>query len=60
MIGVKTMKVRMFDGVVCTLFDVRHMPNLRRSLISVALQENDPITTIYLRHSQDGGCNKEF
>lgn len=38
MIGIGTIKIMMFDSVVrilCTLCDVRHVPNLRRSLISV-------------------------
>lgn len=29
-----TIKIKMFDGVVIKLNDVRHVPNLKRSLIS--------------------------
>ncbi|KAG8488750.1 hypothetical protein CXB51_016632 [Gossypium anomalum] len=32
-VGVGTIKVRMFDGVVRTLSDVRHVPGLKRNLI---------------------------
>ncbi|KAG8478350.1 hypothetical protein CXB51_028073 [Gossypium anomalum] len=33
--GVETIKVKMFDGVVRTLSDVRHVPELKRNLISL-------------------------
>ena len=33
-IGIGIMKVKMFDGVVRALVNVRHVPQLRRSLIS--------------------------
>ena len=33
--GIGTVKVKMFDGVVRTLVKVRHVPQLRRSLISL-------------------------
>ena len=35
MIGIGTVKIRMFDGVVRTLCDVRHVRDLRRNLISI-------------------------
>ena len=35
MIGVGSVMIRMFDGVIRTITDVRHVPDLRRSLISV-------------------------
>ncbi|KAG8496528.1 hypothetical protein CXB51_007650 [Gossypium anomalum] len=35
-IGVGTIKVKMFDGVVRTLNDVRHIPELKRNLISLS------------------------
>ena len=35
MVGVGSVNVRMFDGVIRTITDVRHVPDLRRSLISV-------------------------
>ncbi|KAG8492943.1 hypothetical protein CXB51_010218 [Gossypium anomalum] len=34
--GVGTIKVKMFDGVVRTLNDVRHVPELKRNLISLS------------------------
>ncbi|KAG8480600.1 hypothetical protein CXB51_024784 [Gossypium anomalum] len=34
--GVGTIKVKMFDGVVRTLSDVRHVPELKRNLISLS------------------------
>ncbi|KAG8485911.1 hypothetical protein CXB51_020221 [Gossypium anomalum] len=34
--GVTTIKVKMFDGVVKTLSDVRHVPKLKRNLISLS------------------------
>ncbi|KAG8489499.1 hypothetical protein CXB51_017516 [Gossypium anomalum] len=34
--GVRTIKVRMFDGVVRTLSNVRHVPGLKRNLISLS------------------------
>ncbi|KAG8483097.1 hypothetical protein CXB51_022015 [Gossypium anomalum] len=34
--GVGTIKVKMFDGVVRTLSDVRHVPKLKRNLISLS------------------------
>ncbi|KAG8482631.1 hypothetical protein CXB51_024131 [Gossypium anomalum] len=35
-IGVGTIKVKMFDGVVRTLSDIRHVPELKRNLISLS------------------------
>ncbi|KAG8471994.1 hypothetical protein CXB51_036525 [Gossypium anomalum] len=34
-VGVGTIKVKMFDGVVRTLSDMRHVPELKRNLISL-------------------------
>ena len=34
--GVGTIKVKMFDGVVRTLSDVRHVLELKRNLISLS------------------------
>ncbi|KAG8480910.1 hypothetical protein CXB51_025469 [Gossypium anomalum] len=34
--GVGTIKVKMFDGVVRTLSDIRHVPELKRNLISLS------------------------
>lgn len=33
-IGIGTIKIRMFDGIMRTLGDVRHVPELRKNLIS--------------------------
>ena len=33
--GIGTVRIRMFDGVVRTLGDVRHVPDLKRNLISL-------------------------
>ncbi|KAG8491575.1 hypothetical protein CXB51_014846 [Gossypium anomalum] len=35
-VGVGTIKVKMFDGVVRTLSDVRHVPELKRNLVSLS------------------------
>jgi len=35
MMGVGSVMIRMFDGVIRTITDVRHVPDLRRRLISV-------------------------
>ena len=34
--GIGTVRIRMFDGVVRTLDDVRHVPDLKRNLISLS------------------------
>ena len=34
--GIGTIRIKMFDGVVRTLGDVRHVPNLKRNLISLS------------------------
>jgi hypothetical protein len=33
--GVGTVKIKMFDGIVRTLTDVRHVPDLKKNLISL-------------------------
>jgi Integrase core domain. len=33
--GIGTVQIKMFDGCIRTLLDVRHIPNLKRSLISL-------------------------
>lgn len=38
-IGIDITKVRMFDGDVRTLSNVKHIPNLRRRLISLGALE---------------------
>ena len=34
-VGIGNIKIKMFDGVVTTLCDVRHVPDLRKNLISL-------------------------
>ena len=34
-IGIENIKIKMFDAVVRTLCDVRHVPDLRKNLISL-------------------------
>jgi hypothetical protein len=34
-IGIKTIKIKMFDGVVRTLGEVRHVPDVKKNLISL-------------------------
>ena len=39
-IGIGTMKIKMFDGVVRVLSNVRHVPNLRKNLISLGVLDD--------------------
>ena len=39
-IGIDTIKVRIFDGVVRTLSNVKYVPKLRKSLISLRALDN--------------------
>ena len=39
-IGIDTIKVRIFDGVVRTLSNVKYVPKLRKSLISLRVLDN--------------------
>ena len=34
--GIRTIRIRMFDGVVRTLSDIKHVPNLKRNFISLS------------------------
>ena len=34
--GIGTVRIRMFDGVVRTLGDIRHVPDLKKNLISLS------------------------
>ena len=34
-VGIGNIRIKMFDGVVRTLCDVRHVPDLRKNLISL-------------------------
>ena len=33
--GIRIVHIKMFDGVVCTIGDIRHVPDLKRNLISL-------------------------
>ena len=39
-VGIGNIRVKMFNGVFRTLCDVRHVPNLRKNLISLELEDN--------------------
>ena len=39
-IGIGTVKIKMFDGVVRVLNNVRHVPNLRKNLISLGVLDD--------------------
>jgi hypothetical protein len=39
-IGIGTVKIKMFDGVVRVFGDVRHIPNLRKNLISLGVLDD--------------------
>lgn len=43
-IGIGTIKIKMFDGVVRTLRDVRHVPALKKNLISLGMLESKGCT----------------
>ena len=51
--GIWTIHIRMFDGVVCTLSDVRHVPDLKRNLISLSIL--DPKA---YKYTSEGGVLK--
>ena len=34
-VGVGSIQIKMFDGMVRTLFDVKHVPGLKKNLISL-------------------------
>ena len=36
-VGIGNIRIKMFDGVVRMLFDVSHVPNLRKNLISLGI-----------------------
>ncbi|KAG8478589.1 hypothetical protein CXB51_028432 [Gossypium anomalum] len=52
-IGVGTIKVKMFDGVVRTLSDVLHVPELKRNLISLSTLDSKGY-----RHTAESGVLK--
>ncbi|XP_072071805.1 uncharacterized mitochondrial protein AtMg00300-like [Arachis hypogaea] len=40
-VGLGTIRIKMHDGIVRTLKDVRHIPDLRKNLISIGLLEKN-------------------
>ena len=52
-IGIGTVKIKMFDGVVTVLSNVRHVPNLRRNLISLGVLDD-----LGFSYSSNGGIMK--
>ena len=36
-VGIGIVQIKMFDGVVRTLFNVRHVPHLKRNIISLSI-----------------------
>jgi len=45
-VDVGSVKVRMFDGVIHTITEVKHKPDLRRSLISVGAMSGIGLKTV--------------
>lgn len=41
MIGVESLRIRMYNGMDKVLEDVRHVPELKRNLISLGTLDND-------------------
>ena len=51
--GTGTIRIRMFDGVVHTLGDVKHVPNLKRNLISLST-----LNAKWYKYNGEGGVLK--
>ena len=49
-IGIGTVKIKMFDGVVRVLSNVKHVPNLRKNLISLGVLDD-----LRYSYSSNGG-----
>ena len=45
-VGIRNIKIKMFDGVVRTLCDVRHVPDLRKNLISLGTLVTGLVTSL--------------
>ena len=52
-IGIGTVKIKMFDGVVRVLSNVRHVPDLRKNLISLGVLDD-----LCYSYSSKGGIMK--
>ena len=51
--GIGTVKIKMFDGVVRVLSNVRHVPDLRKNLISLGVLDD-----LGYSYSSNGGIMK--
>ena len=40
-VGIRTVKIKMFNGIVRTLTDVKHIPDLKRNLISLSTPDSN-------------------
>jgi len=40
-IGIRSIKIRMHDGIVRTLSDIRHVPDLKKNLISLGTLDSN-------------------
>ena len=43
-VGIGAIKIRMHDGIVRTLSDVRHIPELKKNLISLGMLDSNGCT----------------
>ena len=44
--GIGAVRIKMFDGVVRTLDDVRHVPDMKRNLISLSTLDSKGSTLV--------------
>ena len=51
LIGVGTMMIRMFDGIVHTLTHVKHVPDLKKNLVSLGYLERSGFDFSYCSES---------
>ena len=45
-VGIGTVRIRMFDGVVRTLGDIKHAPDLKRNVISLSTLDKKGTNTL--------------
>lgn len=53
MVGIGTVRIKMYDGLVRTLTDVRHVPDLKKNLISLGTLDSNGC-----RFAAEGGVLK--
>ncbi|PKA57599.1 Retrovirus-related Pol polyprotein from transposon TNT 1-94 [Apostasia shenzhenica] len=46
-VGIETVKIKIFDGVIRTLIKIRHVLDLRKNLISLGTLDNSGCTFTY-------------